>query len=118
MPSPNPKVAAWRSPDSPMQTLHYKTFHGSSEHSPQDGCFHGTILFIDDLVTYESETLAGLQQEFEAAVEDYLETCEEVGKDPEDLHDLLLLREAKAEAYGKPLVSLGSNKSTLRKGGT
>lgn len=42
----------------------------------------GKILFIDDLVTYESATPATLREEFEAAVDDYLETCASLGKEP------------------------------------
>ena len=62
--------------------LHYKGFDGSIEISIDDNCLHGKILFIDDLVTYEAETPAQLQSEFEAAVEDYLATCEELGRVP------------------------------------
>ena len=42
----------------------------------------GKILGISDLVTFESEDAAGLKEEFESAVDDYLEFCKEVGKDP------------------------------------
>ncbi|MCO5119186.1 MAG: type II toxin-antitoxin system HicB family antitoxin [Burkholderiaceae bacterium] len=43
----------------------------------------GRILFIDDLVTYEANTPDLLQKEFEAAVDDYVETCAQVGKAPQ-----------------------------------
>jgi predicted HicB family RNase H-like nuclease len=97
-----------------MQTLTYKTFHGSTEYSTDDRCHHGKILFIQDLVTYESETLPELEKAFHAAVDDYLVTCVEVGKDPEDIHDLRLLREAQAESYGQPMVSLEDVKKSLK----
>lgn len=66
-----------------MNHMKYKDYLGSAEISHKDGCLHGKILFIDDLVTYESETVIGLREEFEVAVNDYLETCEQVGKEPE-----------------------------------
>ena len=43
----------------------------------------GHVLFIDDVVTYEAGTPDQLQKEFEAAVDDYLETCTQVGKQPQ-----------------------------------
>lgn len=62
--------------------LRHKGFSGSIETSLEDNCLHGTILFIDDLVTYEAKTLADLKTEFESAVEDYISTCEEIGRQP------------------------------------
>ncbi|MCC5844950.1 MAG: type II toxin-antitoxin system HicB family antitoxin [Verrucomicrobia bacterium] len=66
-----------------MNHMKYKDYLGSAEISHKDGCLHGKIVFIDDLVTYESESVTGLRTEFETAVDDYLETCKQVGKEPE-----------------------------------
>ncbi|NLF41700.1 MAG: type II toxin-antitoxin system HicB family antitoxin [Bacteroidales bacterium] len=63
-------------------TLEHKGFLGSIEVSVEDDCLHGKILFIDDLVTYEADTPKGLKDEFVAAVDDYLETCRELGRQP------------------------------------
>ena len=62
--------------------LKYKGFLGSIEISIKDNCLHGKLLFIDDLVTYEAESPTQLNAEFEAAVEDYLETCNELKREP------------------------------------
>lgn len=62
--------------------LRHKNFMGSIEISVKDNCLHGKLLFIDDLVTYEAESPTQLKAEFEAAVEDYLETCKELGREP------------------------------------
>jgi len=66
-----------------MTHMKYKDYLGSAEISHKDGCLHGKILFVDDLVSYESETVRGLRKEFEAAVDDYLQTCSQVGKEPD-----------------------------------
>lgn len=60
--------------------LNYKGFHGSVEVSIRDGVMHGKILHIADLVTYEAATIPELKGEFEAAVDDYLDTCKQLGK--------------------------------------
>jgi len=61
----------------------YKDFWGSVEVSIKDNCLHGKLLFIDDLVTYEAESVPQLQKEFEAAVDDYVATCQELGRAPQ-----------------------------------
>jgi predicted HicB family RNase H-like nuclease len=61
----------------------YKGFYGSSEISHEDNVLHGKIECIHDLVTYEAETVEALRHAFEEAVEDYLETCKMLGREPE-----------------------------------
>ncbi|MDN3211504.1 type II toxin-antitoxin system HicB family antitoxin [Haemophilus sp. SZY H51] len=63
------------------QTFEYKDFIGSVEASIEDGILFGKILFINALITYEAETLRDLKKEFEDAVDDYLEMCQENGID-------------------------------------
>ena len=57
------------------KTLEYKGFQGSIDFDTLTYEMHGKILHINDLVTYEAETLRELEVEFQAAVDDYLETC-------------------------------------------
>jgi predicted HicB family RNase H-like nuclease len=66
-----------------MNTFTYKDYVGSAEVSIDDDCMFGKIQHINDVVTYEAQTIPLLRIEFEKAVDDYLETCAELGKDPE-----------------------------------
>ena len=66
-----------------MNTLTYKSFTGSAKIDVAEGVCFGRILFINDLISYQSGTPRELQSEFEAAVEDYLETCNAISKEPE-----------------------------------
>lgn len=43
---------------------------------------YGKLLFIDDLVTYEAESLRGLEREFQTSVHEYLEDCANMGIEP------------------------------------
>ena len=61
----------------------YKGYEGTAEVSVEDGVCHGKILFIQDLVTYEAETVGQLEMEFHAAVDDYLQSCQDIGKNPD-----------------------------------
>jgi len=62
--------------------LKYKDFAGSVQFSAEDEVFHGKLIGIDDLVTFEGESVTQLKESFEEAVDDYLELCESVGKSP------------------------------------
>lgn len=63
--------------------LNYKGYISKPEMSLEDGILYGKIEGINDLVTFEGETIIELKSAFEQAVDDYLEYCEEIGKDPE-----------------------------------
>jgi predicted HicB family RNase H-like nuclease len=62
--------------------IDYKGYSGSVEISLEDGCLHGRILFIDDLITYEGETISEVQKEFASSVDRYLTYCEKTGNPP------------------------------------
>lgn len=62
-------------------TFEYNGYVGSIEISTEDNCLHGKLLFIEDLVSYEADTIQDLKAEFIAAVDDYIETCQEIGKE-------------------------------------
>ena len=63
--------------------LNYKGYHGSVEFDLNEKILYGKILHINDLVTYEAETVIELNNEFKAAVDDYLETCKSLSKSPD-----------------------------------
>jgi predicted HicB family RNase H-like nuclease len=63
--------------------LKYKDFTGSVLYNPEDRVFHGKIEFVTDLVTFEGTSVDELEAAFAEAVDDYLELCEAVGKQPE-----------------------------------
>ena len=52
--------------------LAYNGYTGSIEHSTDDACFHGRVLAIDDLITYEGDTIDALRAAFVLAVDRYL----------------------------------------------
>ncbi|NCA82093.1 MAG: type II toxin-antitoxin system HicB family antitoxin [Opitutae bacterium] len=66
-----------------MKPLQYNGYLGSVECSFEDKCLYGKILYINDLVTYEAETVLELEAAFKESVDDYLATCAEIGKDPD-----------------------------------
>ncbi len=63
--------------------LQYKSYYASVHFSAGDEVFYGTILGINDLVSFEGSSVKELKKAFKDAVEDYLETCLAIGKVPE-----------------------------------
>ncbi|WP_136468883.1 type II toxin-antitoxin system HicB family antitoxin [Flagellimonas onchidii] len=62
--------------------LEYKGYFGSVEYSSADGVLHGKIIGTNDLVTYQGSSVKELKGAFEESVDGYLETCRELGKEP------------------------------------
>ena len=52
---------------------------GSAEYSAEDNIWHGKILDISDLVTYEAKNEEDLREEFCIAVEDWHQTRVDIG---------------------------------------
>jgi predicted HicB family RNase H-like nuclease len=65
-------------------TLTYKGYTGSVEFSADDDVFFGKLLGIRDTVTFEADTVTKLKKAFREAVDDYIETCAQNGKVPEN----------------------------------
>lgn len=63
--------------------LEYKGYCASINVSVEDGCLFGKVEFINDSIVFGADTVTELKATFEAEIDDYLEFCEEVGKDPD-----------------------------------
>lgn len=60
--------------------LTYKGYTGSIEVSIEDECLHGRVLFIDDLITYEGNTVEEIKIAFQNATDRYIAYCLKTGK--------------------------------------
>lgn len=61
----------------------YKGYRGSCIFSIEDDCIHGRIVDINDIITYEGETVGETKNAFEVAVDEYLDHCAAIGKSPD-----------------------------------
>lgn len=62
--------------------LKHKNYIGTVEFSAEDSCLYGKVIGITDLVSYEAQSVDELNKAFIEAVEDYLDTCIELNKEP------------------------------------
>lgn len=63
--------------------LTYKGYVGTVNYSHEDDILYGKIDGINDSISYHADSIKDLKKAFEEAVEDYLELCATVGKEPE-----------------------------------
>lgn len=63
--------------------LAYRGYAATVEYDKDDKLWHGTLDGIKDLVNFHAFEIENIEQEFCNAVDDYLEFCKEVGKEPE-----------------------------------
>lgn len=63
--------------------IQYKGYLSKIEFDTEDLVLRGKIEGINDLITFETNDILRVEEEFKNAVEDYLEFCKEVGKEAE-----------------------------------
>ena len=63
------------------QFVEYKGYIGSIEYEPEDILHYGSLLNINDFVSYHADNIIDLEKQFHNAVDDYIEFCKEVGKE-------------------------------------
>ncbi|WP_445956255.1 type II toxin-antitoxin system HicB family antitoxin [Yeosuana sp.] len=62
--------------------LTYKGYFGTVNFNSDDEVFYGKVFGISDLVNFEGSSVKELKESFEESIDDYLETCKELGKQP------------------------------------
>jgi predicted HicB family RNase H-like nuclease len=63
--------------------MEYKGYVGRVDFDDQDGIFHGDVVNIRDVITFQGDAVEQLRHAFRASVEDYLAYCKERGEEPE-----------------------------------
>lgn len=61
--------------------MEYRGYSARVEFDPDAQILHGELAGIADVITFQAESAAALEREFELAVDDYLEFCAERGRD-------------------------------------
>lgn len=66
-----------------MSTMEHRGYSARIQFDGGDGIFHGRVLNIRDVVTFEGRSVGELKREFERSLAVYLTMCREDGIDPE-----------------------------------
>lgn len=66
-----------------MNDMTYKGYTTKIEYSSEDNCLVGHILGIQDIVGFHGDSVEEVRRAFEEAVDDYLDMCADMGKEPQ-----------------------------------
>ncbi len=63
--------------------LEYKGYTGRVELDRDEGIFHGEVIDLRDVITFQGTSVEEIEVAFRSSIDDYLEFCEELGEDPD-----------------------------------
>ena len=63
--------------------MEYKGYIGKVEFDDEANIFHGEIINLRDVITFQGETVKQLRKAFQDSLDDYLEFCGERNESPE-----------------------------------
>lgn len=66
-----------------MNIMSHKGYAARIDYDAEDEIFFGRIAGITDGIGFHADTVADLKAAFHEAVDDYIETCAKIGKDPQ-----------------------------------
>lgn len=65
------------------KTMEYGGYHAQVEYDAEDNLFVGHVLDIADSLNFHATDVEQLTQMFHQSVDNYLELCKKIGKEPE-----------------------------------
>ena len=63
--------------------MEYKGYIGKVEYDDEAGIFHGEVIDLRDVITFQGESVETIRQAFRDSIDDYLEFCAERNEEPE-----------------------------------
>jgi predicted HicB family RNase H-like nuclease len=63
--------------------LRYKGYSGHVEYDGEAGVFHGEVLDLRDVITFQGKSVEEVERSFRDSVDDYLEFCDQRGEAPD-----------------------------------
>lgn len=77
--------------------IEYKGYLGDVVFDPEIDVFHGTVVNINDVITFYGSSVTELREEMQKSIEEYFVFCREQGREPEEpLTDETLVQVADA----------------------
>ncbi|WP_225026403.1 type II toxin-antitoxin system HicB family antitoxin [Xinfangfangia pollutisoli] len=85
--------------------MSYKGYSARIEYDDEDGIFTGKLAGIRDGVGFHADTVEGLREAFREAVDDYLETCAKIGKEPQKAYSGQMMFRVDPEVHRKAALA-------------
>ena len=86
-------------------TMTYKRYAARIDYADEDGIFTGRIAGNRDGAGFHADTVEGLRDAFHEAVEDYVETCARIGKEPQKAYSGQVMFRVSPEVHRKAALA-------------
>ncbi|MBR0432936.1 MAG: type II toxin-antitoxin system HicB family antitoxin [Bacteroidaceae bacterium] len=97
-----------------MGTLKYKGYTGSVEYSDEDKCLYGKVLGLNKVyITYEGDSIPELQEDFEGAIDTYLQGCAERGVAPSKPYSGRFVIRMSSDLHSKVAMAAAESGTTI-----
>lgn len=96
-----------------MNAMTYRGYAARIEYSAEDESFIGRIAGIEDVVTFHGDSVGELRAAFEAAVDDYLATCERIGKRPQRAYSGQIMLRIPPELHARAAMAADARGESL-----
>ncbi len=63
--------------------MQYKKYFGHIEYDDKAKIFHGEVIGLKDVITFQGTTVDEIEKAFKDSIDDYLDWCKERGEKPE-----------------------------------
>lgn len=93
--------------------MEYRGYFGKVEFDDEAGVFHGEVINLRDVITFDGKTVEELRQAFRDSVDDYLEFCASRGEDPENPYSGNFVIRVDPELHKSIAVEAGKRGKTL-----
>lgn len=93
--------------------MEYKGYFAQVEFDDEANIFHGEIINLRDVITFEGETVDELRTAFVDSVEDYLAFCKERGEEPDKPYSGKFLVRVEPELHKTLVVQARKNGKSL-----
>jgi len=82
-----------------MNTLNYNGYKARVEFDETDNILVGHIVGIKDIIGFHADNVEGLKTAFQESVDDYIDSCAKIGKDPEKAYSGKLMLRISPEVH-------------------
>lgn len=93
--------------------LSYKGYTGHVEYDDKAGVFHGEVLDLRDVITFQGKSVEELEQAFRESIDDYLEFCASKDEEPDKPFSGRLMLRLPPHLHRKVYVSAAQEGKSL-----
>lgn len=91
----------------------YKGYSAKIDYDDDAKVFHGEVIGIKDVITFQGTNVKGLEKEFHNSVNDYLQFCKERGEEPDRPYSGRFNLRITPELHAELWIAAQRNKQSL-----